>query len=305
MLSTCTIFVIDKRKNMVERKQRRSSKKAASGDGIGKKLLSAVLIAVVAICVWLFGGGASNSDNAVIKRIADNAPKTDADVLALMEVKTPDGLTQQLVAYDGYTSSFNATLHIPNYVVYELTRQETQGAEPRYDKFLCDENVEGCPTTEDYVGSGYDRGHMAPAADMKWSKRAMQQSFYLTNICPQNHSLNSGGWKRLEEKVRLWADRDSALVVVSGPLIEGKVKRLDSGVAVPTGFFKVLLAPFAQPMRAIAFVYKNEGGQKVIEKQAVCVDKVESLTGFDFFSSLPDNIENKIEKSCDYSEWNN
>lgn len=276
-----------------------------NGGNKNRKTLPLVaLIAVVVVALrWLAGG--ATGESKVVERIADNAPKTAADVTAMMDVKTPGDLKQQLVVYDGYTSSFNATLHIPNYVAYELTRQETQGAEPRYDKFLRDENVDGCPTTEDYVGSGYDRGHMAPAADMKWSKRAMQQSFYLTNICPQNHSLNSGGWKRLEEKVRLWADRDSALVVISGPLIEGKVKRLDSGVAVPTGFFKVLLAPFAQPMRAIAFVYKNEGGQKVIGKQAVSVDSVEALTGFDFFASLPDSIENKIEKSCDYSEWNN
>lgn len=68
---------------------------------------------------------------------------------------------------------------------------------------------------------------------------------FLTNICPQNHSLNSGGWKRLEEKVRLWADRDSAVIVVSGPIVQGHINRLESGVAVPTGFFKVLLAPFA------------------------------------------------------------
>ena len=133
----------------------------------------------------------------------------------------------------------------------------------------------------------------------------MQESFFLTNICPQNHSLNSGGWKRLEEKVRLWADRDSAVIVVSGPIVQGHINRLESGVAVPTGFFKVLLAPFATPKRAIAFIYKNEGGQKVIERQAVSVDEVEALTGLDFFSSLPDDEENEIEKTCDYYEWNN
>lgn len=69
--------------------------------------------------------------------------------------------------------------------------------------------------------------------------------------------------------------------------------------------FKVLLAPFATPKRAIAFIYKNEGGQKVIERQAVSVDEVEALTGLDFFSSLPDEEENEIEKTCDYYEWNN
>ncbi len=233
------------------------------------------------------------------------ATKSVGETDQLMEVVVPDALCQQMVEYVGFNVSFNADLHIPNYVVYELTRSEVQGEEPRSNKFLCDESVKGCPTTTDYTGSGYNRGHMAPAADMKWSKQAMKESFYLTNICPQNHSLNSGGWKRLEEKVRDWADRDSAIIVISGPLLDGPVNRLASGVAVPTGFFKVVLAPYASPVRAIAFVYKNEGGQKKVELQATSVDEVEQLTGFDFFSALPDDIETEIEKSSNYSEWNN
>ncbi len=233
------------------------------------------------------------------------AAKSVGETDQLMEVVVPDALCQQMVEYVGFNVSFNADLHIPNYVVYELTRSEVQGEEPRSNKFLCDESVKGCPTTTDYTGSGYNRGHMAPAADMKWSKQAMKESFYLTNICPQNHSLNSGGWKRLEEKVRDWADRDSAIIVISGPLLDGPVNRLASGVAVPTGFFKVVLAPYASPVRAIAFVYKNEGGQKKVELQATSVDEVEQLTGFDFFSALPDDIETEIEKSSNYSEWNN
>lgn len=233
------------------------------------------------------------------------ATKSVGETDQLMEVVVPDALCQQMVEYVGFNVSFNADLHIPNYVVYELTRSEVQGEEPRSNKFLCDESVKGCPTTTDYTGSGYNRGHMAPAADMKWSKQAMKESFYLTNICPQNHSLNSGGWKRLEEKVRDWADRDSAIIVISGPLLDGPVNRLASGVAVPTGFFKVVLAPYASPVRAIAFVYKNEGGQKKVELQATSVDEVEQRTGFDFFSALPDDIETEIEKSSNYSEWNN
>lgn len=279
-----------------------AKKKYQKRNSTARQVRTAVIVVAVIVAVWWFIGHAKELG---FKRVESGAPASNVDVEALMEVNAPEGLRQQIVAYEGYTSSFNADLRIPNYVVYELTRFETQGAEQRHDKFMCDTEVDGCPTTDDYKGSGYDRGHMAPAADMKWSKKAMQESFFLTNICPQNHSLNSGGWKRLEEKVRLWADRDSAVIVVSGPIVQGHINRLESGVAVPTGFFKVLLAPFATPKRAIAFIYKNEGGQKVIERQAVSVDEVEALTGFDFFSSLPDEEENEIEKTCDYYEWNN
>ncbi len=269
-----------------------------------KHIVIALMVTAAIVIAWWAAATIKNS--AGVEKTQKNVlSKRVGETEQLMEVVTPDALCQELVEYTGFNVSFNADLHIPNYVVYELTRSEVQGEEPRSNKFLCDERVKGCPTTTDYTGSGYDRGHMAPAADMKWSKQAMKESFYLTNICPQNHSLNSGGWKRLEEKVRAWADRDSAIIVISGPLLDGPVSRLASGVAVPTGFFKVVLAPFVSPVRAIAFVYKNEGGQKKVELQATSVDEVEQLAGFDFFSSLPDDIETEIEKSSNYNEWNN
>lgn len=269
-----------------------------------KHIVIALMVTAAIVIAWWAAATIKNS--AGVEKTRKNVlSKRVGETEQLMEVVTPDALCQEVVEYTGFNVSFNADLRIPNYVVYELTRSEVQGEEPRSNKFLCDERVKGCPTTTDYTGSGYDRGHMAPAADMKWSKQAMKESFYLTNICPQNHSLNSGGWKRLEEKVRAWADRDSAIIVISGPLLDGPVSRLASGVAVPTGFFKVVLAPFASPVRAIAFVYKNEGGQKKVELQATSVDEVEQLTGFDFFSSLPDDIETEIEKSSNYNEWNN
>ena len=204
----------------------------------------------------------------------------------LMRISSPATMEEQIVEYSGFTLWFNPGLRIPNYVVYELTRNESEG-------------------DVDYTRSGYDRGHMAPAADMKWDYDAMHESFYMTNICPQNHSLNGGGWKRLEEKIRDWAERDSALIVVTGPITEPGHKTLKSGVAVPQKFFKAILAPYAKPVRGIAFIYRNEGGQKVIERQMVSIDSVESATGLDLFYELPDDIENRIEKSSDYNEWNN
>lgn len=223
----------------------------------------------------------------------------------LMRISSPATMEEQIVEYSGFTVSFNPGLRIPNYVVYELTRNETEGDVARASSFDRDTEVEGCPEQSDYTRSGYDRGHMAPAADMKWDYDAMHESFYMTNICPQNHSLNGGGWKRLEEKIRDWAERDSALIVVTGPITEPGHKTLKSGVAVPQKFFKAILAPYAKPVRGIAFIYRNEGGQKVIERQMVSIDSVESATGLDLFYELPDDIENRIEKSSDYNEWNN
>lgn len=208
------------------------------------------------------------------------------------------------IAYTGFTDYFNPEWHMPSCVVYELTRNETQGTVSRYDNFETESAVDGCAKPGDYAGSGYDRGHIAPAADFKWSSKAMRETFKMTNVCPQAQSLNSGGWSRLEEKVREWAVRDSAIVVASGPVVKPGHRTAGAGkVAVPQAFFKVVLAPYATPPRAIAFIYPNGPAGLRLKDYAVTVDSVEAATGLDFFSALPDRLENTIERQCNINQW--
>lgn len=220
----------------------------------------------------------------------------------LLEVDGPEYGT--IVPYANFTVNFNSRLHIPNWVAWELTRDETQGSEGR-SRFQTDTNVAGCPSTHDYTGSGYDRGHMAPAADMKWSAEAMRQCFYMTNISPQSHLLNGGTWKKLEEKCRLWAQADSAVLIVCGPVLNPEPDEFigDSQVAVPKGFFKVILSPFVNPPRAIGFLMANGKVKGGLQAAAVSVDSVESVTGLDFFSALPDSLEAAIESECRFHYW--
>lgn len=280
--------------------RQRGNRHGGKGPAIKPLIVFGLVTIAVVLLIWFCGNGTQAKAKGETR---PNLKSGEIERLCIVEV--PDGLKNEVVTYTGYISGFNSERHIPNYVSYELTGDETLGDEPRSDKFLCDEKVAGCPTTTDYTGSGYDRGHMAPAGDMKWDKQAMTESFYMTNICPQNHALNSGGWKRLEEKVRVWAQRDSAIIVISGPIVGGNPSKLESGVVVPDGFFKVLLAPYSTPRRAIGFIYKNQGGQKKVELQAVSVDDVEAATGYDFFSTLPDDEEASLEKDFNYQEWNN
>ncbi len=115
----------------------------------------------------------------------------------------------------GYTVDFNPDWHIPNWVAYELTSEELVGDQPRATDFTPDPAFgNDSPTTHDYTESGFDRGHMAPAGDMKWSEQAMNESFYTSNICPQNHNLNKGDWNDLEQKVRYWARKHGRIYVV-------------------------------------------------------------------------------------------
>lgn len=232
------------------------------------------------------------------------APKIEIQAQGLTEVKLPTGMKNVVCHYSGFTSYFNPETHIPNCVAYEIIESETTGDEPRKKSFEADHTIDGCAESSDYRNSGYDRGHMAPAADMKWSKEAMEESFLMTNICPQVKSLNSGIWHRLEQRVREWAARDSSIIVVCGPIFTpGKpVEHIgEIGVAVPHRFFKALYAPGRNI--GIAFIFDNDKVKGELRKYAVTIDSVERETGLDLFYNLPDDIENEVENQCNYKLW--
>lgn len=228
------------------------------------------------------------------------------DAEQLMHVATNTELRQQLVDYPGMKISFNSVMHQPNWVAWELTDEEVMGTVSRGDNFYCDENVEGCPETYDYKYSGFDRGHMCPAGDMKWSQEAMAASFSLANISPQAKSLNSGAWKKLEDKCRKWASADGAIIIICGPILtDSGIREFigDSRIAVPKRFFKVILSPNASPIRGIGFIMPNDRVVGGMQASAVSIDEVERQTGHDFFASLPDEIENEVEQQCDFHRW--
>ena len=232
------------------------------------------------------------------------APKIEIQAQGLTDVKLPAGMKNVVCQYSGFTSYFNPETHIPNCVAYEIIESETTGDEPRKKSFEADHTIDGCAESSDYRNSGYDRGHMAPAADMKWSKVAMEESFLMTNICPQVKSLNSGIWHRLEQRVREWAARDSSIIVVCGPIFTpGKpVEQIgEIGVAVPHRFFKALYAPGRNI--GIAFIFDNDKVKGELRKYAVTIDSVERETGLDLFYNLPDDIENEVENQCNYKLW--
>ncbi|MDE6802013.1 MAG: DNA/RNA non-specific endonuclease [Muribaculaceae bacterium] len=229
-------------------------------------------------------------------------PDYDSNLTA---VRTNPAMDEEIVGYTAMTVSFNADYHVPNWVAYELTADEARGEEPRYNKFQQDRRVKGCATPADYRNTGFDRGHMAPAADMKWDSVAMRESFMMTNIVPQIHSINSGAWSKLEDKCRSHAIADSAVYIVSGPVLTDPIDfRIGAtGVAVPRRFFKVILSPYSDPPQAIGFIVPNEAFKGGIQACAVSVDSVEALTGHDFFSALPDDIEEQLESTPNFHKW--
>lgn len=224
----------------------------------------------------------------------------------LTQVIIPAQTEETKLIYTGFEISFNPSKHQPNYAAWELTEAKANGGEKRVSKFRQDFDVDGCATLDDYRNSGFDRGHMVPAGDMKWDSVAMADSHYLTNICPQSHSLNGGRWASLESKCREWVARDSLLIIVCGPILTDRLVRTigASEIPVPERFFKVILAPYTVPPRAIGFIMTNNAPEEGLETMATSVDRIEEITGFDFFSCLPDDIENEIEANANFRQWN-
>lgn len=224
----------------------------------------------------------------------------------LEEVKSSARISQQIITHKNYTVSYNRETRLPNWVSWSISKDELSSVVSRSGfNFSPDPKVLISPVTSmDYSKSGWDRGHMCPAADNKFSATAMEESFYMTNICPQDHTLNEKTWSYLETACRNWA-QNCTVYVVCGPYIEGKAKSHigKSKVAIPDGFWKVVLRQYRGRWQAIGFIIPNVPTSSEFDEFAVSVDDVEILTGFDFFSALDDKIEKEIESSFDLSKW--
>lgn len=270
-------------------------------------ILALIFIAVATIGIIGFARKQREGfDRPAVENGGRFAAGGNATTYDLLKVGTPASLKSQEKDYEGFRVSFNSDNGTPNWVSWELLRSETTGAQSRYNKFWQDPELDGCPSTEDYTHSGYDRGHLCPAADQKWSETAMVDCFSMANMAPQDNALNTGAWKTLENKERVWAERDSAIIIVAGPIYEdGDRKRIGrAGVRVPGAFYKVMIAPYLEEPRGIAFVYPNMASPGNMENYVVTIRDVEKLTGLDFFCELPDDIEERVETVSSFRDWN-
>lgn len=210
-----------------------------------------------------------------------------------------------VVRHSWFTLSYNEQNEQANWVYYSLTDQMVlkSGAE-RSNSFKEDKKVKSkSAKSSDYSRSGYDRGHLCPAADMDFDPKAMKESFLMSNVSPQEPEFNRGIWKDLEEKIREWAIHEKQLYIVTGPIFKDNKGVIgEEKILVPGYFFKVIYDPTDQA-KMIAFVMPNEASNRPLTEFAVPVDKAESLTGFDFFSQLPDNQEAKLESRTLLAGW--
>ncbi|MDO6543946.1 DNA/RNA non-specific endonuclease [Photobacterium sanguinicancri] len=216
-------------------------------------------------------------------------------------VKGTPNNSDQVLCRDGYAAGYNYQNKVSNWVAYHITKESVNAFYKRSNSFRTDKELPIAfrATSSDYSKSGYDRGHLAPSGTMDFSQVSMQQSFLMTNMAPQLPGFNRGGWKGLEEKVREWANTYNELYVVSGPIWDGNETYIGNGVYIPHRFYKVILDPTDND--AIAFILPHRKiSSSELPSFITTVDEVEQVTQLDFFSALPDSIENDIEAQT----WN-
>jgi endonuclease G, mitochondrial len=188
------------------------------------------------------------------------------------------------------------------WVFYRLTPEYIDGIAKRKDNFRIDPKVStGSAHPDDYKSSGFDRGHLCPAASMTIDQSAMDESFFMSNMSPQHPSLNRGRWQSLEDQVRKWVHVFDSLYVVTGPVFDREYQTIgENKVAVPTSYYKIM---WDGGERIIGFLLPNQKCPEPLAFYTVPVDSIEKITGFDFFSIIPDNIENIIESTTNVDVW--
>ena len=217
---------------------------------------------------------------------------------------------EQVYVHLGYSCSYNRETLIPNWVAYELTSEEVNPPEKLTGKnsFRWDPETKGKKTAyrEDYKNdAGWQRGHMAPRADMRWSIQAYEESFYLSNICPQNGELNSGDWATTERLARRMATRYGSVYVICGPIVgSNKHGKLGThGVVIPDAFFKAILVQIDGVFHSIAMVLPNEPTHHDSRYYWCSVNELELQLGMDLFPGLDDSIEEICEGVVEPNIW--
>ncbi len=292
------------------------------------------------LILFLYSAICSCKRNRAYEAMTDERKKPDEEVKIIgvpqnifsendssLVVSIPNNIKAQMLIRIAYIVSYNRDTRNPNWVSWQLTKEHTDGpysrnGVPYYDEngfaygigavtiktvkngyFLDMESEEPRQNLSDWSRDyNMSHGHMCPAGDNKWDKSAMNQSFLLTNMCPQDEKLNGGAWQKLEEKCRRWANKYGSIYIVAGPIFYNAPSRFLGQIAIPDAFFKVVLCLSGNP-KAIGFIYENSSISQSMNNAYCTIDHVEELTGYDFFEELEDNIEQKIESHCNFNDW--
>lgn len=212
-----------------------------------------------------------------------------------------------LLCRTGFALAHDETKKAPLWVAQRMTPERLVNRVSRRDRFAPDPELPKGKRAEldDYRNSGYDRGHMAPAADMRWSAQAMEESFYLSNMAPQvGPGMNRGIWSDIESTIRKWVASRGELFIYTGPIYDTLTpSRIGPNqVAVPTHFYKVVFDPVR--VDTIAFVVPNAPQpNRRIEEFITSVRDIETRTGLNFLSNINPAVQRLIEEAVAAGLW--
>ena len=227
----------------------------------------------------------------------------------------------EIIHHSALTLSYNEEHEQANWAAHIISPDITGSGFTRTNDFRIDPKIKnGSSVEQDYFlkylqedstykydGFGYDRGHLAPSADFRWSLKAMSESYYYSNMSPQLPEFNREIWAKLESMIREYVqEKKERVFVVTGPIISNKPKKLERSInnlSIPEAFFKVVIDIEGDTAAGIGFIIPHEECEYPVMSYAVSIDEVEKKTGIDFFSSLPDSLENILESDSNYKYW--
>ena len=217
----------------------------------------------------------------------------------------PLGIYDNLISHNYYSLSYSEEHKQAEWVYYKLNASQLNPTVKRKNNFRKDPKViKNSAALNDYKGSGYDRGHLAPAADMKYNSNSMSESFYLSNVSPQSANFNRGIWKKIEKQIRDWSYMYGELIVITGPILEcenfGKIGT--NRVTIPKWYYKVVIDP-NNYKRNLAILIENTGSSNSVKSYVITIDQLEEFSGIDFFYRLPDLIEESFESTKSLNLW--
>ncbi|NMA47504.1 MAG: DNA/RNA non-specific endonuclease [Lentisphaerae bacterium] len=226
-----------------------------------------------------------------------------------LPVVTAEGRDILVLHNLGYSVGYDDERKNPAWVAYRLfTVSDDISIAERPGQFNVDFRSTAQVRSEDYTGSGFDRGHMAPnyAIARCYGPAAQIETFLMTNISPQRHALNAGVWKEVEMlEAKDYAQNLEEIWVFCGPIFSPtRLRELPSGIPIPDSFYKIVIDKQHGALRVIAFIFSQNSSSKTTAADGLCcVDDIEAATGLDFFPELPEEIQAQLESVVPKGLW--
>ena len=231
--------------------------------------------------------------------------KPDTVHTAFENIYLPSSTLGVLVEHQHFLLSYSEPYEQAEWVAYVLKKEHLTYDDRRRPYFIEDPKVPSKSADwRNYKGSGFDRGHLCPAGDRRFSEYAYKETFYTSNISPQKNDFNAGIWNRLEMQIRQWCKRYGTINVVTGGVLEKGLWEIgDEDVAVPNAFYKVVFRGEGENLQVLAFLFPHEESNRPLQEFLVPINALEKATGIDFFHQMPKNWQKRSEGTVKKSGW--